>query len=150
MATLAAGASITLTMGEYDTVTVQALPGGEVTVEQPVGTKVAVFGGGSRSFGPYAYGAQVRLTAAGSTVSYDVGDGVEPIDPLTQDPATVLVDFGDSWAQAGESPSLGYETSFGWVRVLNTLLGKSIVPDGPFAKPAEAGMVLNAVQPFIV
>ena len=33
---------------------------------------------------------------------------------------------------------------------LNTLLGKSIVPDGPFAKPAEAGMVLNAVQPFIV
>jgi len=33
---------------------------------------------------------------------------------------------------------------------LNTLLGKTIVPDGPFAKPAEAGMVLNAVQPFIV
>lgn len=33
---------------------------------------------------------------------------------------------------------------------LNTLLGKSIVPDGPFARPAEAGMVLNAVQPFIV
>ncbi len=33
---------------------------------------------------------------------------------------------------------------------LNTLLGKSIVPDGPFAKPAEAGMVLNAIQPFIV
>jgi Ferritin-like domain len=33
---------------------------------------------------------------------------------------------------------------------LNTLLGKTVVPDGPFAKPAEAGMVLNAVQPFIV
>ncbi|MGB0120640.1 MAG: ferritin-like domain-containing protein [Solirubrobacterales bacterium] len=33
---------------------------------------------------------------------------------------------------------------------LNTLLGKTIVPDGPFARPAEAGMVLNAVQPFIV
>lgn len=33
---------------------------------------------------------------------------------------------------------------------LNTLLGKTIVPDGPFAKPAAAGMVLNAVQPFIV
>ena len=33
---------------------------------------------------------------------------------------------------------------------LNTLLGKTPVPDGPFAKPASAGMVLNAVQPFIV
>jgi hypothetical protein len=33
---------------------------------------------------------------------------------------------------------------------LNTLLGKTPVPDGPFARPAEAGMVLNAVQPFIV
>lgn len=33
---------------------------------------------------------------------------------------------------------------------LNTLLGKTPVPDGPFAKPAPAAMVLNAVQPFIV
>lgn len=33
---------------------------------------------------------------------------------------------------------------------LNTLLGKTPVPDGPFAKPAPASMVLNAVQPFIV
>ena len=33
---------------------------------------------------------------------------------------------------------------------LNTLLGKTPVPDGPFAAPAPAGMVLNAVQPFIV
>lgn len=33
---------------------------------------------------------------------------------------------------------------------LNTLLGLTPVPDGPFARPAEAGMVLNAVQPFIV
>ncbi|HMY27238.1 MAG TPA: ferritin-like domain-containing protein [Solirubrobacterales bacterium] len=33
---------------------------------------------------------------------------------------------------------------------LNTLLGKKPVPDGPFAQPAPAGMVLNAVQPFIV
>jgi hypothetical protein len=33
---------------------------------------------------------------------------------------------------------------------LNTLLGKTPVPDGPFAQPAPAGMVLNAVQPFIV
>lgn len=33
---------------------------------------------------------------------------------------------------------------------LNTLLGKTPVPDGPFAQPASAAMVLNAVQPFIV
>ncbi len=33
---------------------------------------------------------------------------------------------------------------------LNTLLGKNPVPDGPFARPASASMVLNAVQPFIV
>jgi hypothetical protein len=33
---------------------------------------------------------------------------------------------------------------------LNTLLGKTPVPDGPFAQPASASMVLNAVQPFIV
>ena len=33
---------------------------------------------------------------------------------------------------------------------LNTLLGKTPVPDGPFAQPAPASMVLNAVQPFIV
>lgn len=33
---------------------------------------------------------------------------------------------------------------------LNTVLGKTPVPDGPFAKPAPASMVLNAVQPFIV
>jgi rubrerythrin len=33
---------------------------------------------------------------------------------------------------------------------LNTLLGKSIVPDGAFAKPATAKVVLESVKPFIV
>jgi hypothetical protein len=33
---------------------------------------------------------------------------------------------------------------------LNTLLGKSITPDGPFAKPAGAKAVLKSVEPFIV
>lgn len=33
---------------------------------------------------------------------------------------------------------------------LNTLLGKSITPDGPFAKPADASTVLKSVEPFIV
>ena len=33
---------------------------------------------------------------------------------------------------------------------LNTLLGKSIVPDGAFAKPATAKTVLKSVEPFIV
>jgi Ferritin-like domain len=33
---------------------------------------------------------------------------------------------------------------------LNTLLGKSIVPDGAFAKPADASTVLKSVEPFIV
>jgi len=33
---------------------------------------------------------------------------------------------------------------------LNTLLGKSIVPDGAFAKPASANEVLKSVEPFIV
>jgi hypothetical protein len=33
---------------------------------------------------------------------------------------------------------------------LNTLLGKSITPDGAFAKPAGAGEVLKSVEPFIV
>lgn len=33
---------------------------------------------------------------------------------------------------------------------LNTLLGKSIVPDGAFAKPASMTTVLAAVKPFIV
>ncbi len=33
---------------------------------------------------------------------------------------------------------------------LNTLLGKSITPDGPFAKPASAKSVLKSVEPFIV
>ena len=33
---------------------------------------------------------------------------------------------------------------------LNTLLGKTIVPDGAFAKPADSATVLNMVQPFIV
>jgi hypothetical protein len=33
---------------------------------------------------------------------------------------------------------------------LNTLLGKSIVPDGAFAKPASADEVLKSVEPFIV
>jgi hypothetical protein len=33
---------------------------------------------------------------------------------------------------------------------LNTLLGKTIVPDGPFAKPADADTVLKSVEPFIV
>jgi hypothetical protein len=33
---------------------------------------------------------------------------------------------------------------------LNTLLGKSITPDGPFAVPADANTVLESVQPFIV
>jgi ferritin-like protein len=33
---------------------------------------------------------------------------------------------------------------------LNTLLGKSITPDGAFAKPATAEEVLKSVEPFIV
>jgi hypothetical protein len=33
---------------------------------------------------------------------------------------------------------------------LNTLLGQSITPDGPFAKPADPTTVLNSVQPYIV
>jgi UDP-N-acetylmuramyl pentapeptide synthase len=33
--------------------------------------------------------------------------------------------------------------------VLNTLVGKSIVPDGAFAKPASMDEVLKSVQPFI-
>jgi rubrerythrin len=33
---------------------------------------------------------------------------------------------------------------------LNTLLGKSITPDGAFAKPASMDQVLAAVKPFIV
>ena len=33
---------------------------------------------------------------------------------------------------------------------LNTLLGKSITPDGAFAKPANAKTVLESVEPFIV
>jgi rubrerythrin len=33
---------------------------------------------------------------------------------------------------------------------LNTLLGKSITPDGAFAKPATAKAVLKSVEPFIV
>jgi hypothetical protein len=33
---------------------------------------------------------------------------------------------------------------------LNTLLGKTIVPDGAFAKPADASTVLKSVEPFIV
>lgn len=33
---------------------------------------------------------------------------------------------------------------------LNTLLGQSIVPDGAFAKPADAKTVLKSVEPFIV
>ena len=33
---------------------------------------------------------------------------------------------------------------------LNTLLGKSITPDGAFAKPADASEVLKSVEPFIV
>lgn len=33
---------------------------------------------------------------------------------------------------------------------LNTLLGKSIVPDGAFAKPATMEKVLSTVKPFIV
>ncbi len=33
---------------------------------------------------------------------------------------------------------------------LNTMLGKSITPDGAFAKPADAKTVLESVEPFIV
>ena len=32
---------------------------------------------------------------------------------------------------------------------LNTLVGKTIVPDGAFAKPASMDEVLKAVKPFI-
>jgi rubrerythrin len=33
---------------------------------------------------------------------------------------------------------------------LNTVLGKSITPDGPFAVPAKVSTVLKSVEPFIV
>ena len=33
--------------------------------------------------------------------------------------------------------------------MLNNVIGKSIVPDGAFAKPADMATVLKAVKPFI-
>lgn len=80
MASLAAGSNITLTLGAYDSVSVEVPGGGACAVEYPVGTRIAYVNGGSRVFGPYPFGGSVKLTAEGVAVQYDSVDGTLPPD----------------------------------------------------------------------
>lgn len=77
MASLAAGSNTTLTLGAWDSVTVEVPPGASCVVESPVGTRIAVVNSGSRSFGPYASGTQVKLSAEGMAIQYQSQDGQE-------------------------------------------------------------------------
>lgn len=77
MPVLPAGSTVTVTLGEYDSVTVECPGGASCTVESPVGTKIAEVGGGSRTFGPYGAGTAVKLTASGRDVQYQTQDGAD-------------------------------------------------------------------------
>lgn len=80
MASLAAGSNITLSLGAYDSVSIEVPAGGACVVEYPVGTRIAYVNSGSRVFGPYASGGDVKLTAEGVAIRHDSINGTLPGD----------------------------------------------------------------------
>lgn len=80
MPLLAAGSNVTLTLGAYDSVTVDAPGASGATVECPVGTRIAALGAGHRTFGPYGYGTQMKITSEGAGVLYETQDGTEGVE----------------------------------------------------------------------
>lgn len=118
MPALNAGSNITLTMGADDSVSVEVNAGASCVVEQPVGTRVAVVGAGSRQFGPYAGGAQVRLSAEGGGIVYNVSDGTaSPYLTESQQAATQALVSGagvraaDLYDELGTIPAATYGDS---------------------------------------
>lgn len=79
MTTLANGASVTLTLGDYDSVTVHALGVATLTAVSGLGVPAGKLGDftGTRTFGPFEAG-QLTIAASVRNCQYEVADGVRP------------------------------------------------------------------------
>jgi hypothetical protein len=77
MTTLANGSNVTLTLGDFDSVTISTQGVAIVTATSGLGVvagKVAEFTG-TRTFGPYTAG-QLNIAASVTACQYEVADGV--------------------------------------------------------------------------
>lgn len=83
MATLESGANITLSLSEYDSVTISTR--GVVLVEAISGLSVApgklAEHAGTRTFGPFTAAGSLKLTAQGRAAQYEIADGAIPALP---------------------------------------------------------------------
>lgn len=79
MTTLANNANITLTLGDFDSVTITTQGLAIVTAVSGLGVTAGKLGEltGSRTFGPYAAG-QLNIAASVTACQYEVADGVRP------------------------------------------------------------------------
>jgi hypothetical protein len=93
MTTLNASSNVTLTLSDYDSVTVSCL--GPVLVEAVSGLgvtagKISEFQG-TRSFGPFLPGGQLKLTTYGRDAQYETANGVRITSPIVIAQSAVAV-----------------------------------------------------------
>lgn len=82
MPVLTSGSSTTVTLGDYDSITLQNRPGQQASITV-AGTLVNGAHTGSRTYGPYNSGTSVSITATVGDLYYEVADGVAPSTPGT-------------------------------------------------------------------
>lgn len=79
MPILTSGSSTTVTLGDYDSITLQNRPGQQASITV-AGTLVNGAHTGSRTYGPYNSGTSVSITATVGDLYYEVADGTNSYD----------------------------------------------------------------------
>lgn len=93
MPVLTSGSSTTVTLGDYDSITLQNRPGQQASITV-AGTLVNGAHSGTRTYGPYNSGTSVSITATVGDLYYEVADGVAPSTPGSGSGSVAVQDEG--------------------------------------------------------
>lgn len=99
MPVLTSGSSTTVTLGDYDSITLQNRPGQQASITV-AGTLVNGAHTGARTYGPYNSGTSVSITATVGDLYYEVADGVAPSTPGSGSGSVAVQDEGTQVAAA--------------------------------------------------
>lgn len=99
MPVLTSGSSATVTLGDYDSITLQNRPGQQASITV-AGTLVNGAHTGSRTYGPYNSSTSVSITATVGDLYYEVADGVAPSTPGSGSGSVAVQDEGTQVAAA--------------------------------------------------
>lgn len=137
MTTLANGANVTLTLGDYDSVTVTTLGVATLTAVSGLGVPAGKLGDftGSRTLGPFAAG-QLTIAALVTACQYEVADGVRPSAATGGAVAAITGSYVVGQTLTATFPA-GVTGTIQFTRTLATT---------PFTKTAISGAVASAVN----